>query len=128
MLTVARHLVGRRWPFVAAGAAIAVAAVALALTPGPWTVVWAGLIGFATALALVLTLALPPLLAPAGDVARYSAGVFLITYASSFAGPLAGGAAWDATGRPQAAFLALAAGGVLMTALAAASDLRGRRP
>jgi MFS transporter, CP family, cyanate transporter len=119
-------LAGRRWPFVLAGALIAAAAVGFALTPGTWVVLWAAVTGFATALALVLTLALPPLLAQPADVPRFSAGIFLVMYASSFAGPLLGGAAWDATGRPAAAFLALAAGGVVMVALAAASRL-GRR-
>jgi CP family cyanate transporter-like MFS transporter len=119
VLTLAGRLVGRRGPFLLAGALIAVAAVGLVLTPGPWIVLWAGVIGFAAALALVLTLALPPLLAAAADVPRFSAGVFLILYGASFLGPLAGGAAWDATGWPPAAFLALAAGGVVMVGLAA---------
>ena len=54
---------------------------------------------------------------------RFSAGLFLIMYASSFAGPLLGGAAWDATGRPPAAFLTLAAGGVLMVLLGVGANL-----
>jgi MFS transporter, CP family, cyanate transporter len=87
-------------------------------------VLWAGLIGFASALALVLTLALPPLLARSADVPRFSAGMFLIIYGSSFVGPLAGGAAWDATGWPPASFLALAAGGALMVGLVAGTDFR----
>jgi hypothetical protein len=102
---------------------IAVAAVAATLTTGAWIVLWAGVIGFASALALVLTLALPPLLAAEADVPRFSAGIFLIMYATSFAGPLAGGAAWDATGVPAAAFLVLAAGGAAMVALSL-----GRQP
>jgi CP family cyanate transporter-like MFS transporter len=118
------QLFGRRWPFAGAGAMIAVAAVALVLTPGAWVVVWAGLIGFGAALALVLTLAVPPLLAQAHDVPRFSAGVFVVMYAFSFLGPLAGGASWDATGRPAAAFVPLAVGGALMIALIAGCDLR----
>lgn len=117
-------LAGRRAPFVVAGVLIAAAAVAIPLAPGPWTIVCAGVIGFAAAVALVLTLALPPLLVAEIDVPRFSAGIFLIMYASSFAGPLAGGTAWDATGRPAAAFLALAAGGVVMVAIAAGTHLR----
>jgi MFS transporter, CP family, cyanate transporter len=125
-LLLAGRLVGRRGPFLVAGGLIVVAAAALVLTPGPLTVLWAGVIGFASALALVLTLALPPLLAGAADVPRFSAGMFLIMYGASFAGPLIGGAAWDATGSPPAAFVALAAGGAAMVALAAGADL-GRR-
>ena len=124
LLLVAERLVGRRWPFAIAGGLIAGSAVALVLTPGVWVVVWAGVIGFASALALVLTLALPPLLSGSEDVPRFSAGMFLIIYGSSFAGPLAGGTAWDATGWPPASFLPLAAGGALMVALVAGTDFR----
>jgi CP family cyanate transporter-like MFS transporter len=127
-LGLSRHLVGRRWPFVLTGTMIAAAAAGVVLTPGPWIVAWAGIIGFAAALALVLTLPLPPVLNPAADVARFSAGVFLVTYASSFCGPLTGGAVWDATGRPAAAFLTLAAAGLLMAALSATTNLRSPDP
>jgi CP family cyanate transporter-like MFS transporter len=117
VLTVARRLVGQRWPLLVAGGLIAAGSALLALTPGIWVVAWAGLVGFAAALTLVLTLALPPLLAAAGDVPRFSAGVFLIMYSCSFAGPLLGGAAWDATGSPVTPFLALAAIGLVMSGL-----------
>ncbi|HEY7199334.1 MAG TPA: MFS transporter [Candidatus Dormibacteraeota bacterium] len=126
MLALGPRLAGRRGPFVAAGTLLAAAPVALVLTPGPLTVLWAGVIGFASAVALVLTLALPPLLAAEPDVPRFSAGLFLIIYASSFAGPLLGGAVWDATGWPPAVFVVLAAGGAAMVALAAGADLRRR--
>jgi CP family cyanate transporter-like MFS transporter len=128
LLTVGPRLVRARWPFVLAGVLIAVAAVALVLTPGPWIVLWASVIGFAAALALILTLALPPLLAAEPDVPRLSAGIFVIIYASSFAGPVVGGAAWDATGRPAAAFLVLAAGAAGMVALAARARLGEHQP
>jgi hypothetical protein len=52
--------------------------------------------------------------------------MFLIIYGSSFAGPLAGGTAWDATGWPPASFLALAAGGALMAVLVAGTDFGHR--
>jgi CP family cyanate transporter-like MFS transporter len=127
-LILSDRLVGRRWPFVASAAMIAAAGVGIASAPGAWLVAWAGVMGFASAFALVLTLALPPLLAPHGDVHRLSAGIFVIVYGSSFVGPLAGGAAWDATGVPAAAFLALAAGGVLMAALAGSGPVSRRWP
>jgi MFS transporter, CP family, cyanate transporter len=126
VLVLARRVVGRRWPFALAGLLVAAAAVGLVATPGALVVLWASVIGFATALALVLTLALPPLLVAEADVPRFSAGVFLIMYATSFVGPLAGGVAWDASGWPPAAFLALAIGGVLMVALTAGADLSRR--
>jgi CP family cyanate transporter-like MFS transporter len=124
VLALARRLVGARWPFVLAAVLVAAASVALVLTPGPWILLWASVIGFAASLALILTLALPPLLAEEADVPRLSAGIFLIMYGTSFVGPLLGGAAWDATGRPAAPFLVLAAGGVVMVVLAAGTRLR----
>jgi CP family cyanate transporter-like MFS transporter len=127
VLALPDRFVGHRWPFVASGGVIAAAAVLLVLTPGAWVVAWAGVIGFAAAIALVLTLALPPLLAAPGDVHRFSAGIFLIIYGLSFAGPLVGGAAWDATRRPAAAFLTLAALGGLMVALALSLAVRPAR-
>ena len=51
-------------------------------------------------------------------------GGLLRPVSCSFVGPLLGGAAWDATGAPAAAFLALAAGAALMAGLAAAMPLR----
>jgi MFS transporter, CP family, cyanate transporter len=125
-LAFGRRLVGARWPFALAGALIVGAAAALVLTPGPWIVLWASVIGFATALSVILTLALPPLLAAEADVPRFSAGIFLISYATSFIGPVVGGAAWDTTGWPAAAFLVLAAGGVAMVVLAAGAPTGGR--
>jgi len=118
------RLVGRRWPFVMAGAMVTTAGAGIALTPGAWVVVWAGVIGFATALALVLTLALPPLLAAPEDVPRFSAGVFLISYSTAFLGPVAGGAAWDSSHAPAAPFVVLASGGAMMALLAAVTSYR----
>jgi MFS transporter, CP family, cyanate transporter len=73
----------------------------------------AALIGFAAAFVLILTLALPPLLAP-DDVHRLSAGMFLVGYTVSFSVPLLGGAAWDATGIAAAAFLPVVLGATLV--------------
>ena len=121
VLALPDRLVGRRWPFVTVGGMLAASCLGITITTGAWIVVWAGVVGFAAALALILTLALPPLLAAEPDLPSFTAGVFLITYLSSFLGPLAGGVAWDATRAPAAAFLTLAAGGVLMAALAGAN-------
>jgi MFS transporter, CP family, cyanate transporter len=66
----------------------------------------AGVIGFCCALVLILTLALPPQLADAGDVHRLSAGMFALGYSLSCLVPPAGGMLWDATGVPAAAFVA----------------------
>jgi len=90
------------------------------LMPLPWAAaLGAGVIGFCCAFTLIVTLALPPQIVSAGDIHRLSAGMFAIGYSLSCAVPLLGGAFWDATGIPSAAFL-VAAGStaiVLATAL-----------
>jgi CP family cyanate transporter-like MFS transporter len=72
---------------------------------GLWVVFWAGVLGFATAITLVLILALPPLLSAPDDVHRLSAGMFTISYSCAVAVPIIGGALWDRTGIPVLAFL-----------------------
>jgi CP family cyanate transporter-like MFS transporter len=78
----------------------------------------AGTIGFCCAFILILTLALPPHLAPAGDVHRLSAGMFAIGYSLSCLVPPIGGLLWDMTGTPSAAFLASAGSAALVFAAA----------
>jgi hypothetical protein len=57
----------------------------------------AATIGFCCAFVLVLTLALPPQLAPPGDVDRLSAGMFAFGRMLSCLMPPLGGMIWDAT-------------------------------
>ena len=91
--------------------------------PQPWIAGFgAGVIGFCCAFTLIVTLALPPQIAAAGDVHRLSAGMFAIGYSLSCVVPLLGGALWDATGMPAAAFLAAA--GAIAIVLAAALSFR----
>ena len=78
----------------------------------------AGTIGFCCAFVLILTLALPPQLAPAGDVHRLSAGMFAIGYSLSCLVPPLGGLLWDMTGSPGAAFLANAGSAAIVFAAA----------
>ncbi|HEY3911933.1 MAG TPA: MFS transporter [Stellaceae bacterium] len=87
----------------------------------PWAVAaGAGLIGFCCAFTLIVTLALPPQIAPPGDVHRLSAGMFAIGYSLSFVVPLLGGKIWDMTGVPAAAFLAAGGSAVIVLACALA--------
>lgn len=125
-LALPGRLMGRRWPFMAMGVLLAAAFGGIAFAPGVWLVVCAGVIGFASALGLVLTLALPPLLAAPSDVHTFSAGVFVICYLTAFVGPVVGGAAWDLSHVAQAPFLVLGVGGVLAVALAAITSYRPR--
>ncbi|MDE3113067.1 MAG: MFS transporter [Chloroflexota bacterium] len=120
--------VARRWPLVASGVVALLSAAALLLGNGALSAVWAGLVGFVAALAFVLALALPPLLAPAGDVHRFSAGVFAIGYAFAFSGALVAGALWDATGSSAMALLPIVVAGALMVVLGSRLNLTYSRP
>jgi CP family cyanate transporter-like MFS transporter len=122
----ASSVVGRRWPLLAIGPAI-LCSLGVFLVRSDWALIWgAGMLGFALGFALVLVLALPPMLAPADDVHRLSAGMFAISYAYSFAVPLVGGAAWDLSRIPAASFLPVAIGA--LTVMAGATAVSLQRP
>ncbi|GAC1401002.1 MAG: MFS transporter [Chloroflexota bacterium] len=111
-----KSLVARRAPLALAGI-LTLASAAGFYMGGVWVVVWAAVLGFSTALVFVLSLALPPLLTREDDVHRLTAAMFTITYACSFAGSLTGGAIWDITGIPLAAFVPVGGAGLLLIVL-----------
>lgn len=81
-------------------------ALAVALTlPGAGLVIAAGVLGFCAAYILVLSFALPALVAPPSEVARLSGGTFAISYSTAFVVTLLSGAVWDTTHLVAAAFL-----------------------
>jgi MFS transporter, CP family, cyanate transporter len=71
---------------------------------GVWTIIWATLLGYGTATALILGLTLPPLLSEREDVGRTSAAMFTLSYTFAVAVALACGAAADLTGAASWAF------------------------
>jgi hypothetical protein len=83
---------------------LAALGVALSL-PGAGLVVAAGVLGFCAAYILVLSFALPALVAPPHEVARLSGGTFAISYSTAFLVTLLSGAIWDSTHLVAAAFL-----------------------
>lgn len=98
-------LLGRRWPFFT-GSALAVAGLAgFVFTAGAWPILFAATLGFTAAFFMVLTLALPPLLAEPGEVHLVSACVFFTGYGITFLTAVGGGALWDASGVATAAFV-----------------------
>ena len=119
--------VARRWPFVAAGAVTLLCALGLVATAGAASAAWTGVLGFVSALVFVLALALPPLLVPSHEVHRFSAAVFSVAYAFAFAGSLAAGALWDATGIPAMAIAPIGAAGALMAIVGSRLVLRAER-
>ncbi len=119
--SLALGLVPMRWVARTQSAvAIALAlllAVAALFAGGPWAVAGAAIAGFCGAFILVLSFAVPALSAPPGDVARLSAGMYTIGYASAFLASLAAGALWDATHAAYAAFLPIVAAAAIMALL-----------
>lgn len=91
--------------FIGSAVVMAVAQLGLVFTPGAGVLLWAFVLGFSTALAFVVVLSLPPRLAPPGEVARMSAAIFTLQYATAFVIPLIAGALWDASGRALLAFV-----------------------
>ena len=90
--------------FLGSAGVLATAQVGMIVTPGVGVLGWAFLLGFSAALSFVVVLSLPPRVAPAGDVARMSAAIFTVQYATGFFLPLIAGALWDATGVAAFAF------------------------
>ena len=109
-----------RTGFIGSAGIMAVAQLGLVLTPGAGAVAWAAVLGFSTALAFIVVLSLPPRIAPPGGVARMSAAIFTLQYATAFVIPLLAGALWDATDKALLAFVPgiLAAGAMAWGAIA----------
>jgi MFS transporter, CP family, cyanate transporter len=119
ILLFARRLAGRRGPYIAAGTIGLLGLAGLLLSGASGMIASAAAIGFCSAFVLILTLALPPLLAAPEDVHRLSAGMLAIGYTLSFIVPFVGGAVWDATGSPATAFLPGAVGATIVLSLGA---------
>lgn len=120
------RITGKKGPLVALSV-VTLGGLGLILLPVGWVqIAGAGILGFAAAFGLILTLALPPMLTEAHDVHRLSAGMFAIGYLTAFLVPLLGGVAWDATAIPAASFLPVVVGAAMV--LAVAAHLRPHRP
>jgi len=118
LLATAGRLERKLWPYLASGLLSLVSIAGLTLMVGPATIVWAALLGFSDAAALIVALTLPALLCPPEDVARTSAGTFTISYGGAVAIAVVSGAAWDLSGVPALAFVPLAICGVALAAIA----------
>jgi MFS transporter, CP family, cyanate transporter len=117
LLVTAGKLERRAWPYIASGMLSLLSFAGIALMVGPATIVWAALLGFADAAALILGLTLPALLCRPEDVARTSAGTFTLSYGGAVVVAIISGAAWDLSGSPALAFVPLAACAIGMTAI-----------
>jgi CP family cyanate transporter-like MFS transporter len=108
LLAVAGRLERRAWPYVASGLVSLASIAGIVLMVGPYTIAWAAFLGFSDAAALILGLTLPPLLCRPEDVARTSAGTFVLSYGGAVLVALLAGAVWDLTHTPALAFVPLA--------------------
>ena len=108
LVFVADYIERRVWPYVFFGLLALVSLGGLVSTTSIWTVVWAGVLGFACGAALALGLALSPLLSKPQDVPRVSAAMFTVSYMFAMAISVLSGAVWDWTGLARAAFLPIA--------------------
>jgi CP family cyanate transporter-like MFS transporter len=98
VLAFNRRMEGKAWPYLIAGAFTLLGVFVVAVESGEWVVIGAGMLGFAAAFILILTLALPALLSKPEDVHRVSAGMFAISYSMAVIVPIASGMLWDASG------------------------------
>lgn len=115
----AQRLAGRRWPFIVSGAICALAIGGWVFTPASLEVLWVALLGGSSALVFTLGIALPPLLARPGEVARLTGMTISLTYCVAFVGPLIGGQLWDLLHVPAVAFLPVAVASITLIILGA---------
>lgn len=121
LLPVADRL--QRWralPYLVFGPMSLLAALGLMASSGVLVVMWAGIIGFSTAVTFAVMLALPPMLSRPGDVHRTAAGMFTISYSCAVIVPTLSGGLWDMTGVPWTVFIGLAACAAAQTVLGVA--------
>jgi CP family cyanate transporter-like MFS transporter len=118
LLAFARGLERRMWPYAVSGLLSFAAFAGLVFLVGPTTWLWAGLLGFSDAAALISGLTLPALLCKPEDVARTSAGVFTLSYGCAVVIAVIAGALWDATGVPGLVYLPFAIGAVVLALMA----------
>ncbi len=124
MIAFAGRVVRNHATYLAMGALAAASVLGIVLSNGSSIMIWAAILGFANAIALILLLALPALLAAPQDVHRLSAAMFTLSYPCAVVFPILGGFAWDITHIAALAFLPAALGAVVIMGLSPGLDLR----
>jgi CP family cyanate transporter-like MFS transporter len=110
LLVFAGRLTRRVWSLPVIGIISLLCLAGIATTASNWTIVYAAVLGGMLAAALTLVLTLPVLYCGREDIARVSAGMFMIGYASAVIVSVTSGAAWDISGTARAAFVPIALG------------------
>jgi len=125
LMRFAERIERRAAPYFAVGLLMVAGVAGLVSSASAWTIVWASVLGFCQGAALMLGLALPPLLSAPGDVARTTAAMFTISYTSAVVTAVVGGVAWDVSGAPVFAFAPIAFCGIVMVLFAAILRAKG---
>jgi CP family cyanate transporter-like MFS transporter len=124
LLPLSGRLMGRRWPIATLISVLLVATGGLLIAPPSVVLVPVTVIGLASSLVLLLSLALPAMWAPPQEVASLSAGMFSVGYTLAFVLPVVGGVVADAVGSTR---MTLGSALVGVTIAAAATALLPRR-
>ena len=107
LIAFSRRLESRAWPFILSSLIELAGIGAIVVTASAWTVVSAGVVGFACGAAFALGLTLPPLLSKP-ERRTVAAAMFTISYRATVVVVLICGAFWDVTATARAAFLPIA--------------------
>ncbi len=118
MLKMARYWVGRKAPMIVMLICSLLGTLGTLVFTGWWAIASATLMSFTAGIMLIMIVALPPLLVPANETGRLSAGNFLIGYSIAFAIPMLGGLVSDWSGDIRHAIAAMLAYAVLVSPLA----------
>jgi CP family cyanate transporter-like MFS transporter len=124
LLASADRMVRTMWSYLLCGLVCLVSVAAIVFLGGIWVVVGCAVWGCAGAAVLVLVLALPPLIAPAEDVHRVTAGMFTVSYSCAVIVPIISGVLWDLTGWPLAPFIPIGVCTLVLIGLAPTIVLR----
>jgi CP family cyanate transporter-like MFS transporter len=124
MLAVAPRLVRRPASYVVVGLLNLIGVVGMATMPGWPVIIWAGVLGFATAAGLILVLSLPPLLSAPEDVHRMASAMFTISYPCAVLISVIGGYLWDVTQIPWIAFVPIGFAAATLSVLSLSINLR----
>jgi CP family cyanate transporter-like MFS transporter len=128
LLASADRAVRTVWSYLGCGLVCLASVLAVVFLGGVWVVVGCAVWGCAGAAVLVLVLALPPLIAPAEDVHRVTAGMFTISYSCAVIVPIISGVFWDLSGWTYAPFVPIVACMVALIGLAPTIVLREKGP
>ncbi len=124
MLALAERLVRRPAAYGGMGVLLLAGVLGCVAMPGPVTVAWAAVAGFAGAALLTLGLALPSLLGAASDVPRLAAAMFTVSYGLAMAMALLAGWLSALSGVAALSFAPFALAALVVTGLGATLELR----